>query len=73
MSNDERPDIWKVADALQQDLRNANAKLVQLRSLLSGFSIPETPRCPLCGYRSGMNMPSVSEHMERDHSQPVQT
>lgn len=72
MKPSERPDIWHVADALQMDLRSANAHLVQLRSLLSGMSIPETPRCPICGYRSSMNMPSVSEHMERDHSQPVQ-
>lgn len=64
----DRPDVWQVADALQQDLRAADAKLVELRALLSRLAIsPARPRCPVCGYRSAMNLPSVAEHVEQHH------
>jgi hypothetical protein len=64
----DRPEIWEVADALQQDLRAASAKLVELRSQLAAVNLTDTrARCLVCGYRSSMNLPSVAEHVEIKH------
>lgn len=68
MSTGSRPDVWQTADLLQQTLRTAEAQLVELRSLLAALPIPPAgPRCPLCGYRSATNLPSVREHLETVH------
>lgn len=64
----ERPDIWKVADALMYDLVDATARLNELRSMLVGLDLPDPrPACPTCGYRAAMNLPSVAEHIEHAH------
>lgn len=61
-------DLWTLADAIQMDLRAATAKLVQLRAELAALDLPfEEPRCPECGYRSALNMPSVREHRAEAH------
>jgi len=64
----ERPDVWKLADGIQMDLRAANAKLTALRSYLTSLELEDRrPACPKCGYRSSMNLPSVAEHIESAH------
>ena len=68
----ERHDIWQVADALQMDLRAAQAKLVELRARLAALDLPgrnETV-CPTCG----LPFPgpqTLAEHRYTSHDGPV--
>jgi hypothetical protein len=47
----ERHELWRLADALQMDLRAASAKMVELRAQLAALDLPEASRvaCPRCG------------------------
>lgn len=68
----ERPDIWKVADAIQMDLRAAQAKLTELRRMLAALPIPEpsSTRCPNCGAKvAGPN--TLAEHLYVSHNGPL--
>jgi len=68
----ERSDLWRLADAIQMDLRAAQTKMVELRSILASLSLPDSrPSCPLCGYRSAMNLPSIAEHVEQVHQRDL--
>jgi hypothetical protein len=47
-------DVMDLTHSLQQDLRAASAKLVQLRAMLASLPLP-TPdemKCPRCGVRT---------------------
>jgi hypothetical protein len=68
----ERHDIWKVADALQMDLRAASAKLVELRAHLASIDLPDpsSVTCPTCGIkRPGPR--TLAEHVHVSHDGPV--
>lgn len=68
----ERHDIWKIADAIQMDLRAASAKLVQLRALLSTIDLPDpiTATCPFCSVKMrGPN--TLAEHVYHSHDGPT--
>jgi len=68
----ERHDIWQVADALQMDLRAAQAKLVELRARLAQLDLPEPTAvtCPTCGLRClGPN--TLAEHIHVLHDGPI--
>lgn len=49
----DRSELWALADGLQMDIRNAQAKLVALRSRLAALPEsahrPRTEVCPTCG------------------------
>jgi hypothetical protein len=68
----ERPDIWKVADALQMNLRACAAQLVELRSMLSHLDIPASTEidCPVCGLRT-KGPRSLAEHLYLSHDGTV--
>lgn len=67
----ERHDVWKLADAMQMDLRAAQAKLVEMRSILAGMNLPEpsTLRCQ-CGL-SFKGPRTLSEHVHTSHGGPL--
>lgn len=68
----ERHDIWKVADAIQMDLRAASAKLVELRAMLAGMNLPDptSVTCPKCGLK--LRGPrTLAEHLHVSHDGPV--
>lgn len=48
----DRHEIWKLADRLQMDIKNADARLVELRSHLARLKLPELEQaqhlCPEC-------------------------
>lgn len=69
---DERHEIWKVADAIQMDLRAAQAKLTELRTQLAGLALPSPSEvtCPECGLRArGPN--TLAEHVYHAHGGPL--
>lgn len=64
----ERHDLWQVLDKLQMDLRAAQAKLTEARSMLAGLDLPDPKlvKCPRCGLqRSGPRQ--LAEHMYVSH------
>jgi hypothetical protein len=68
----ERHDIWAVADALQMDLRSAQAKLVELRARLAALDLPKPSEsiCPNCQLPlRGPN--SLAEHLYTSHAGPL--
>lgn len=71
---DTRHEIWKVADALQMDLRAAQAKLVELRGRLAALDLGSRHevRCP----HAGCELPfpgrlTLAEHLYVSHDGPV--
>jgi hypothetical protein len=67
-----RHELWEVLDAIQMDIRAANAKLTEARSILSGMALPDpkTVSCPRCGLkRPGPR--SLAEHMYTAHDGSV--
>lgn len=71
----DRHRVWKLADAIQMDLNAAQAKLVELRSLIASLDLPElttgTTVCPEgCG-----PMPygprRLAEHLHTSHGYPL--
>lgn len=68
----ERHDIWKVADSLQMDLRAAQAKLIELRSMLAGLNFPgpSSMRCGICGLAS-RGPRTLAEHVYTSHGGPL--
>lgn len=67
-----RHDIWQLADKIQMDLRAAQAKLVELRSMLAALDLPDETRttCPRCELRfRGPN--TLAEHLHTSHNGPV--
>lgn len=71
----ERHRIWKLADQIQMDLNAAQAKLVELRSIIASLSLPELEvgqtTCPEgCG-----PMPygarRLAEHLHTSHGYPL--
>ena len=67
----ERHEIWKVADAIQMDLRAAQGKMVTLRSKLAALDLPEEDQtnCPKCGVPCrGPN--TLAEHVYTSHDGP---
>lgn len=67
----ERHEIWKVADALQMDIRNASTKLVELRARLASLDLPDGPSvtCDKCGYKVAGPM-LLAEHDYNVHDGP---
>lgn len=67
----ERHEIWKVADGLQMDIRNASTKLVELRARLAGLDLPDAPSvtCPKCDYKVAGPM-LLAEHLYNVHDGP---
>lgn len=67
-----RPDVWRIADTLQQTLRAASAQLVELRAQLAALDIPDTIRvaCEACGL-TFRGPASLSEHLYVSHSGPL--
>ena len=65
----DRPDIWKVANALQMNLRACQAQLVELRGMLSRLDVPASTEidCPLCGLRT-KGPRTLSEHLYQMHN-----
>lgn len=68
----DRHEIWKVADALQMDLRAASAKLVELRARLSSLELPEPTEsvCQVCGIAC-RGPYTLAEHVYTSHDGPV--
>jgi hypothetical protein len=68
----ERPDIWKVADALQMDLRAASAKMVELRARLAALPIgpPSEHLCPVCALPC-IGPKTLAEHLYVSHEGPL--
>jgi hypothetical protein len=67
-----RHDIWAIADAIQMDLRAAQAKLVELRSYLANLDLPDTSSvtCSFCGVKlRGPN--TLAEHVHVSHDGPL--
>jgi len=68
----ERHEIWQLLDELQMNNRADAAKLVSLRSFVSGLDLP-TPAdltCPNCGIkRSGPR--TLAEHLHQLHGGPL--
>jgi hypothetical protein len=54
-----RNDVWQLADEIQMDLRNAQAKLTRLRSLIAQrqpfASLVQAESCPECGCARGVH------------------
>lgn len=68
----ERHDIWTIADALQMDLRAAQAKLVELRARLAQVDLPDQTKieCRHCGLKfRGPN--TLAEHLHVSHDGPI--
>lgn len=68
----ERHEIWKIADGLQMDLRNASSKLVELRARLAGLDLPQPSalRCPECGIKP-RGVLLLAEHRYQAHDGPL--
>lgn len=70
----ERHSIWQLADAIQMDLRSAQAKLVELRSQIASLNLPDetTLRCPIDTCRLPMKGPrTLAEHLHVNHEGPI--
>jgi hypothetical protein len=68
----ERHDIWAIADAIQMDLRAAQAKMVELRAHLAQLDLPDTTgvTCSSCGVKlRGPN--TLAEHVHVSHDGPL--
>lgn len=67
-----RHEIWKLADALQMDLRAANAKLLELRARLAGLELPDPKivACPFCGLET-RGPRTLAEHLYLSHDGTV--
>lgn len=66
-----RHEIWKVLDAIQMDLRAAQAKLVTLRSIVAQHNYPDatSSSCPECGLK--LRGPrTLEEHLYQTHDGP---
>lgn len=64
----DRHELWEVLDAIQMDLRAANAKMTEARSILAQINLPDPTAvaCPRCGLkRTGPR--SLAEHMYIAH------
>jgi hypothetical protein len=67
-----RHELWTVLDKCQMDIRAAQAKLTEARSMLAGMNLPEaeTAQCPRCGIvRSGPRQ--IAEHVYSSHDGPL--
>lgn len=72
MTQPARHDIWQLADRLQMDLRAAQAKLVELRSMLATLDLPHAAqlKCPTCGLPVRGPI-TLAEHIRNSHDGPV--
>lgn len=68
----ERPDLWRIADGIQMDLRAAQAKLVELRGQLAGLDLPDPAslRCDVCGVKV-RGPRTLAEHAYVSHGGPL--
>lgn len=64
--------VWEAADALQMDLRAANAKLTELRSQIAALNLkpPAAFSCPICGIQF-KSTAKLEEHVYTSHDGPL--
>lgn len=63
-----------IARKLRYDLTAMQAKVTDLLNALGRLDLPEgRPVCSVagCGFRPGMNMPSLAEHLYTVHGGPL--
>ena len=65
---DERHPVWRLADQIQMDIRNAQTKLVELRSQLAHLNLDNLPTpqpqpaCDYCGVTTTHGHAADCEH-----------
>lgn len=63
------PEIYSQLDRIQHDIRNAQAKLIELRRMIGTIELPKNRAphaCPVCGLeREGPR--SLAEHIAHVH------
>jgi hypothetical protein len=76
----QRATIWELADRIQMDLNNAQARLVELRSHLAQTDIPKLkadvrhpcPECKTAGITHDLRSASkLAEHRYHSHDGPL--
>jgi hypothetical protein len=72
MTQPARHDIWQLADRLQMDLRAAQAKLLELRSMLATLDLPHAAQltCRHCGLAT-RGPRTLAEHIHVSHNGPL--
>ncbi len=67
----QRPELWQLLDGIQQDIRAATSKLVQIRSLVASLNVvdKQRPACPDCGLSFAGRLP-LAEHRYHAHNGP---
>lgn len=65
--------LFELLRKIRYDCTAIQAKVTDALNLLAALNLPDTraPRCGRCGYRPGVNMPSLAEHAHTAHGAPA--